>query len=392
MMVNLFGRQFSRNDLERRVGHRSQLGGVRLLISDNGPSRGVRLIEFRTGTGFAFEVALDRGMDVGRADFCGASLAWMPPTLMAAPWLFEQQTEFGWLRTALGGLNNTCGLVHIGNPETVDVTHYNFPARPNERYGVHDRAAMIPAELVAIDERWEGDRLILEARGRVTQAQAYGENLVMTRTYRAELGRSAFVMEDVVENCGFLPVEHMLLYHFNIGFPIVDEGSELIAPFAETPELLFGEADLRKPSSWAKFIEPRRNWVQQTFSHRMAADSQGLVRVAVVNPKLGSGGTGIAVTYDQRVMPRYIEWRMMAEGQYAVGIEPCTNGFGRQSVKAAGELIVLEPGERRAYTTEFAVLQGAEIEVFRDKVGAAVARKSATRVAKSGLHSRQRRG
>jgi hypothetical protein len=51
----------------------------------------------------------------------------------------------------------------------------------------------------------------------------------------------------------------------------------------------------------------------------------------------------VAVSYDKRVMPSYIEWRMMAEGQYAVGVEPCTNGFGRDAVKAAGELIVTEP-------------------------------------------------
>jgi hypothetical protein len=376
-MVDLFGRMFSRRELERRVGHRSQLGGVRLLTSDNGPSRGVRLIEFRTGTGFAFEVALDRGMDVGRAEFCGASLAWMPPTLLPAPWFFEQQTEFGWLRAALGGLNNTCGLVHIGNPETADVSHYRFSARREERYGVHDRAAMIPAELVSIDERWEGDRLIMEAVGRVTQAQAYGENLVMTRSYRAELGGSAFTMEDVVENRGFLPTEHMLLYHFNIGFPIVDQGSELVAPFAETPELLFGDADLDDPTSWAKFIAPKRDWIQQTFSHRMVPDSQGRVRVAIVNPNLGAGGTGVAITYDHRAMPRYIEWRMMAEGQYAVGIEPCTNGFGRSAVKAAGELVILKPGDRRVYTTEFAVIRDAEINAFREKVKADLARKPA---------------
>ena len=66
-MAELFGQRWSRAELERRIGHVSQLGGVRLLTSDNGPSRGVRLIEFRTGTGFTFEVALDRGMDVGRA-------------------------------------------------------------------------------------------------------------------------------------------------------------------------------------------------------------------------------------------------------------------------------------------------------------------------------------
>ena len=63
-----------------------------MLTSDNGPSRGVRLIQFSMGTGFTFEVALDRGMDVGRAEYRGASLAWMPPTLLPGPWFFEQLT------------------------------------------------------------------------------------------------------------------------------------------------------------------------------------------------------------------------------------------------------------------------------------------------------------
>jgi hypothetical protein len=346
-----------------------------LLTSDNGPSRGVRLIQFSMGTGFTFEVALDRGMDVGRAEYRGASLAWMPPTLLPGPWFFEQQTEFGWLRTALGGLNNTCGLIHIGNPETADVRHYNFPARPEERYGVHDRAAMIPAELVSLGERWEGDSLVLEAVGRVTQAQAYGENLAMTRTYRAELGRSAFVMEDVIENRGFVPVEHMLLYHFNIGFPFVDTGAQLVAPFAARPRLLFGEGDLDNPESWASFVAPKAGFIQQTFEHEMAADNDGRVHVAIANPFLGDGAA-VAISYDQRVMPRFIEWRMMAEGQYAVGIEPCTNGFGRDAVKAAGELIVLKPGDRRTYRTELSVLDGAPaIKRFRDKVASVLSGK-----------------
>ena len=46
-------------------------------------------------------------------------------------------------------------------------------------------------------------------------------------------GADLFLMEDVVENRGFVPVEHMLLYHFNIGFPFVDDGAELTARIVE---------------------------------------------------------------------------------------------------------------------------------------------------------------
>ena len=229
---------------------------MRLLTSGDGPSRGVRLIEVRTGTGFAFEIAVDRGFDVARADYRGASLGWTPPTLLPGPWFFEDQSGFGWLRAGLGGFNNTCGYIHIGNPEEASVAHYNFPARPTERYGVHDRAALLPAEIVAMSDRWEDGRRLLEVTGRITQAQTYGENLVVTRTYRAAMGESWFTMEDVVENAGFLPTEHMLLYHINAGYPFVDEGSELIAPVAGPPKLLFGAADLADPRELVPLHRP----------------------------------------------------------------------------------------------------------------------------------------
>jgi hypothetical protein len=362
--VNFFADGLSADALQRRVGHMSQLAGVRLLNSDNGPSRGVRLLEFRTGTGFSFEVAVDRGFDVGRCEFRGASLAWIPPTQLPGPWFFEDQSGFGWLRVGLGGLNNTCGLVHIGNPEEADVSRYNFPARARERYGVHDRAALIPAEIVSFGGSWDGDRYLLEATGRVTQAQAYGETLVLTRTYRAEMGGSWFSMEDVVENRGFLPAEHMLLYHMNIGFPFVDEGSEFIAPVAGKPKLLFGTADLDDATSWSQFIAPQHNWVQQTFEHEMVPDDNGEVEVAIFNPRL-FGGAGLSVRYSHATMPRYIEWRMMGEGQYAVGVEPCSNGFGRDTVRAAGELITLLPGEQRRYRTVLSIIDANRAATLR---------------------------
>jgi hypothetical protein len=368
-LVRLFNRTWSRAELLRRIGHISQIGGVRLLAAENGPPRGVRLLEFCTGTGFAFTVAVERGMDVGYCAYQGASLAWIPPTLMPGPWYFAQQEEFGWLRSGLGGFCNSCGMVHIGNPEADSVAHYNFPARATERYGVHDRMALIPGELLSFGERWEGDECLLEAVGRVVQAQTYGENLVLTRRYTARLGESRFFLHDEIENAGYLPTVHMLLYHINVGFPFVDDGAELVAPFADPPRVLFGDANPERPEEYARFIAPRKDWVQQTFEHAMGADDEGNVPVAIINPKLGHSGQGLYVIYDQEQLPRYIEWRMMGEGQYAVGIEPCSNGFGRDAVRAAGELIVLEPGETRTYALEIGVLDGAEeIDRFRRRV------------------------
>ncbi|MCJ7737677.1 MAG: aldose 1-epimerase family protein [Anaerolineae bacterium] len=370
-MAKLFGRQYTRAELLRRVGHISQVGGVQLQSLEEGPPRGVRVLEFRTGTGFIFKVAIERGMDVGYCEYGGESLAWIPPTKLAGPWYFEQQEDFGWLRTALGGFINTCGMVHIGNPEDVDVSHYGFPARPVERYGVHDRAALTPGQLLSHGERWEGDECVIEAVGEVVQAQAYGENLRLTRRYSCKLGESRFFMHDRIENAGYLRTSHMYLYHMNTGFPFVDEGSRLIAPFSpeRPPDVLFGNVD-DPIAECSTFIRPTEKWVQQTFQHHMLAEPDGSVPVAIVNPKLGDRqGRGLYVIYNQKQMPNYIEWRMMGEGQYAVGIEPCTSGFDREMVEAEGKMIWLEPGDVREYDIEVGILDGGEeISTFCDRV------------------------
>jgi len=363
-MPRLFGKDYTRAELMRHIGHLSQVGGVQKLASDDGPSRGVRLLEFRTGTGFQFKVGVDRGMDVGYAEYKGQSLAWIPSTMLPAPWYFEDQSGFGWLRTALGGLNTSAGMVHIGNPETTDVKHYNFPARSAETYGVHDRMAMIPAQLTHAGERWEGDECILEAEGKVTQAQGYGENLVLTRCYTARLGESRFIMRDQIVNEGWLPTEHMLLYHMNIGFPVVDEGAEFIAPVTKPPAIPDG-LPVGDANEYSRVIAPQKDWLLQGFELDLAAEADGSVPVAIVN----KDNFGVYVVYNQKQFPHYLEWRMMGEGQYAVGIEPCTNTFGRQIARDLGQLITLQPGDQRVYETEVGVLDGAEaVAAFRQRV------------------------
>ncbi|MBL8155499.1 MAG: DUF4432 family protein [Anaerolineae bacterium] len=363
-MPYLFGKHFTREELMRRVGHLSQIGGISIMEAADGPARGVRYLEFRTGSGFQFKVAVDRGMDVAYCDYRGQSLAWIPSTGLPAPWYFGQDSAFGWLRTALGGLNNSCGMIHIGNPETADVSHYHFPARAQETYGVHDRMALLPGQLVSSSESWEGDECTLEAVGRVVQAQAYGENLVLTRGYRARLGESRFTMHDTVENAGWLPTEHMLLYHINAGFPAVDEGSEQIAPVLEPPAIPEG-LPASASDEYSRFIAPQKDWQLQGFELKMGAEADGSVPVAIVN----RDHFGIYVVYNQRQMPQYLEWRMMGEGQYAVGIEPCTNTFGRETARRLGQLIVLQPGEKREYDLEVGVLEGAAaVEDFRARV------------------------
>lgn len=62
-----------------------------------------------------------------------------------------------------------------------------------------------------------------------------------------------------------------------------------------------------------------------------------------------------------------------------MGIEPCTNTFGREIARERGQLITLQPGEKRVYDLEVGVLDGAaSVEALRQRVSKLVPSDGAT--------------
>lgn len=366
--MKIHGTEISRQELLRQVGNLAQVGGVQLLSFEQGYARGARFLEFRTGSGFRFSVMVDRGMDAGFAEFNGASLAWLPPKLFPGPWYWEND-DHAWVRYVLGGLCNTAGLITIGNPQTVDVSHMKFHARPTDRYGTHDRIGIIPASSFNFGERWDGDRCLLWCEGIVQQEITYGENLSLSRRYETELGSSSFTVRDVVRNDGFYPTAHQCLYHFNIGYPVVDDGAELLcSPSGPVPGSIFDDDAGDKTERYRMFTGPEREFFAEGYEIPMTTATDGWVSAAVVNRGFAGldGGLGVYLRYDSSTLPVYLEWRMMGEGLYAVGMEPSTNTFGEVAeLLEAGWPLMMEPGEERVYQVEFGVLAGGqEIDRF----------------------------
>jgi hypothetical protein len=359
----------------RRVGNLGQVGGIRMMRYEEGHARGVRSLDFRTGSGFQFGVLPDRGLDVGHAEFQGVNLSWLPPKLFPGPWYYEggHGDPYSFVRVALGGLFNTCGLVHIGNQKTIPTDHYGYGTRMTETYGIHDRISMTPADRVSFGERWDGERCILWAEGTVRQELAYGENLLLSRRYETDLGSKSFTIRDVVRNDGYYPSPHQILYHFNIGFPILDGTSDLLCSLAEDAEDLasslsnFEKGDAGR-EKYRDYVPPQPNFGVEGYGLTMRPDDRGWVHVAVVNPELrpSTGGLGVYLKYRHEQLPHYIAWRQMAEGLYAVGLEPATNPFSTPAeLLEKGFPVMLQPGEERIYELEFGVLAGAdEIQAF----------------------------
>ena len=346
-MPELYGRRHSKTELLERVGDIAQVGGTRRYILSDGNENGVEVAEFRTGTGFRFNVLLSRGMDISLCEYKGIPLSWCSPTGDVAPNYFEPEGS-GWLRSFHGGLVVTCGMTYAGAP-CVD---------NGKNLGLHGRISNTPAKNTWVDGEWQGDDYVMWAQGRVREASVFGENIRLTRRVWARLGENRFFIHDVVENLSFDPIEHMYLYHINVGFPVVDDGTELLCPSLSVRPR-DAEAEKGK-EEYARFSNPVPGYKEKVYYHEMGSDAEGNVYASLVNRRLGDG-FGIYVKYPRIELPRFTEWKMMGQGTYVVGLEPANCLVeGRAKERERGTLVVLAPGEKKEYHLEIGILSSPE--------------------------------
>lgn len=345
-MVELYGRGYTREELLSKVGDIAQIGGVRLGELADGRERGVRVADFRTGTGFNFTVHIDRGLDIGMAEYCGEALNWRSPAGVAGPAYYDPHGT-GWVKGFPGGLLATCGLSHAGAP-TVD---------EGQELGLHGPISYRPAENVWADGTWRGNEYEMFVQGRVREAYLFGPKIEMNRRIWARLGESRLFVDDTISNVGGESTPLMIMYHCNFGFPLLDDSSEFIAPSAEVvPSTEVARLGLEQHRA---FQPPQAGYEEQVFYHRMVADAGGYVTVVLANHRQAVGrGLGAYIRYRQRELPRFVQWKMMGVRDYVVGLEPsnCWPGLARSGERERGTLEFLEPGETREFKLEIGVL------------------------------------
>ena len=359
-MVVLYGKSMTAVELAKRAGKLSQFGGVRLARLENGVERGIRVLEFNTGSGLNFTVLVDRAMDIADFSHKGRAIGWHSPTGFRHPGLHDPEGEqgIGWTRSFSGFLSS-CGLDHILGPEEVTADNYNYPYRKSVQHGLHGRIGSIPAKLTGYGERWDGDRCILWVEGVVVQAAVFGEVLHLERRIEADLGGNEVRLTDRVVNAGFARTPHMYFYHINLGYPVIDEGSRYLAPIQDVVWASHEERGLRSQNvGYRSCPPPMLNFLEQVWQYEMVANDQGHVPVAVVNDVLDFG---LKVETRKDQLPCAYQWQNFQAGHYVMGIEPSTHHVkGNTFARQRGEMIWLEAGESRNYNTKFTVLDGAE--------------------------------
>jgi len=355
--MKIFGKEISRKQLQQKTGDISQLGGIRSYELNDGVGRGIRAVDMKSPCGLEFTVLPGRGMDISNLSYKSVPIAWRSATRETSPAYYESR-GIEWLRTFYGGLLTTCGLTTTGPPSLDN----------GEELGLHGRIANIDAENVLADGCWEGDRYKMWVQGKVREARVYGDKLELSRKITAWMDEPKIIIEDTVENIGSGTSPLMMLYHVNIGFPVVDNGAELLE--AKAKVIPRDDEAKKGQSDFNKFIEPVKGFAEQCYFHDIEADEDGNSNVAIVNEAFDNGsGIGIWMKFKKDTLPLMTQWKQMGMGEYVCGIEPCNNYVGgREAERKNGNLKFIEPGEKINYRLEFNILRSNEdIQSFRDK-------------------------
>jgi hypothetical protein len=333
----------SRDEILRRVGDIRQLAGAEAIEFTEGIQRGVRAVRVWNAAGLNFTVLVERGMSLGQLSLRGIPLAWISPVGAVHPAFLENQ-PFGWLRAWPGGFLTTCGLTQVGSPCDDD----------GQSLGIHGRVANLPAGEVSWGGEWQGEDYCIWVEGTVHETAVFGENLALKRRIWTKLDEPRIWIEDYVENMGFQPAPHMFLQHINLGFPLVDAATRLELPSCQAiPRDKAAEPGL---DNRCEFQTPAPSYQEQVFYHeKIAAGADGRAAVGLVNPAFDNGrGLALAVYFKPEEYPIFVEWKMMGEGMYVVGLEPANcHVEGRRRERERGTLQVLQPGEVRKYFLEF---------------------------------------
>ncbi len=335
-------REVTATELLRHVGDVSQIARVDPVRYESGHADGLAAWQVETGSGLRFSVLAGRGMDIGTASFGAVPLAWRNGPTECHAHRFEPE-KLGWLRSFAGGLVTTCGLTTLGSPGEAE----------DGPLPLHGRVSHLQAYHTGAWGEWVGDEYRLVCRGSVRESRLFGDNLELTRTVTAWMGGSTISIEDTVTNLGYRSSPLMILYHCNLGYPLVDAGAEILSPGQIEPR----DADATLGiDDWSVMTSPQDTYPEQVFYHIMPSDPGGWTDVALMNRRLG---LALSLRYRPDQLPHLVNWKNMAAGQYVVGLEPAnTRVGGREAEMAAGRVQYIEPGEIRTFGLNLTVHSG----------------------------------
>ena len=336
------------------VGSIQQLAYVRPFEYKEGRASALKAYFVKNGE-LSFQVMIDKCLDISEFSYQGQNVNFLSKPGLNGRNHFDTNGQEA-LRSIMGGLFFTCGLENISSPCKID----------GKDYPMHGRMRTTPAEHVSADAYWDGDDYFITISGEMREAELFGENMVLRRTIKTKYGEKRIIISDEIENQSFREEPMMLMYHFNIGYPMLTPNSKIIIPSKNVmPRDAISELHL---DDWDCMEEPKENETEYVFIHELKADDEGNTFAAVINEDTN---TGIKLGFNKKYLPYFMEWKSIAAGDYVLGLEPSNSSvYGREYHVKNNNLHMMAPFECEHIEIIVSILDGKkEIETIKNLIG-----------------------
>lgn len=318
-----------------------QIAYVRRVSYDEGKADGMQVIQVKSGELF-YELSVDKCLDMVRLSYKGKTFSFLSKAGMQNSRPYDV-SEHNAVQSIMGGMLFTCGTDNVGPAERKEASILPM----------HGSLRSLPAEHICADSWWDGDEYKIKVSGEIHQGQLFGKHIVLRRSIETVVGSNVIKIEDEFENQGFCEEAFMLLYHCNVGYPLLDEGSRVLVSSDEVR--LRGE-EKETVNCWDKVGAPVDLQPEEVYYHTFSKNREREY-AAVINDTLG---LGLKVEFQTSELPYMTQWKSMGSSDYVMGLEPCNchvNGVDWEEKN--GTLQKLKPLEKRNVSLQLGVLDKA---------------------------------
>jgi hypothetical protein len=295
---------------------------------------------------FSFVVLPTRGMSIWKAWLGDTEIGWQSPVRGPVNPNFVPLTEpsgLGWL-DGFDELLVRCGLESNGAPEFDDESG-------RLKYPLHGRIGNKPAHRVEVAV--DGETGEISVKGVVEETRFHFNKLRMTSLISTKIDETGFRIQDVVENFGGVDGQTQMLYHINFGQPLVDPGSQFVAPFRTVvPRNEHAASGLE---NWKSYPNEQAGFEEQVYFLELLAGDDGYTQVLLKNAHSNGGAT---LRFNKNKLPCFTVWKnpVAAEDGYVTGLEPGTNFPNPRSFEGEQNRVVkLPPGKTITYDLQLTV-------------------------------------
>lgn len=281
----------------KKLGNLEQIAYTKRIEYKNGKANSVHAIICKNER-LSFTLLESMALDIFDLSYAGNNMSFISKNGLVSKNL-ANTNAYDFSKYFGGGFLYTCGLDNIGKPDEEKLLHGSLSSIP----------ALITKEKTFI----ENGKIILEVEGEICDTALFSKDIKVVRNYK--IHNNKIILTDEVVNLDFNDQEIIMLYHFNLGYPMLDTCTKFNANISST----VCRTENCVLEKYNIMNEPIDHCFEEVFVHSIDEDT---AIIEIENTKLKQK---IKFSYETKFLKYLMEWKSMQSRDYVLGIEPATS-------------------------------------------------------------------